>query len=58
MRRLNSGHTTPLKVATKLLMVLGFAAGTLLVSISPASADPKCVDVYPRDGWGTTVCTP
>ena len=58
MPSLDSGHLTPLRIVTKLLMVLGLAAGTLLVSAHPASADPKCVDVYPRDGWGTTVCTP
>jgi hypothetical protein len=58
MRRLNSGHSTPLKVATKLLMVLGLTSGTLLISASPAAADPKCVDVYPSGSLGTTVCTP
>ena len=54
----NSGHRNPPRFVTKLLMVLGLTAGTLLVAASPASADPKCVDVYPSDGWGTTVCTP
>jgi hypothetical protein len=39
-------------------MVLGLAAGTLLATAGPASADGKCVDIYPSDGWGTTICTP
>jgi hypothetical protein len=38
-------------------MVLGLAVGTLLATAGPASADPKCVDVY-KNGYGTTVCTP
>ena len=57
MRRLNSGHSTPLKVATKLLMVLGLTAGTLLATASPASAEGQCFYVY-QAGYGTLVCTP
>ena len=55
--RSNRAHRTFPRWVTRLLMVLGLAAGTLLATAGPASADGKCVDVY-RDGVGTTLCTP
>ena len=57
MRSVSDGHRSLPRIVTKLLMVLGLAVGTLLATASPASAG-KCVDVYPSDNWGTTVCTP
>jgi hypothetical protein len=53
----SSGHLSLPQFVARLLMVLGLAAGTLLVSANPASAGGKCVDVY-QNGYGTTVCTP
>lgn len=53
----NDRHRILPRWATRLLMVLGVTAGTLLVSAVPASADPQCFLVY-QNGVGTTVCTP
>jgi hypothetical protein len=53
----NDRHRTFPQLVTRLLMVLGLAAGTLLVAADAASADPTCFDVY-RGPYGTTVCTP
>jgi hypothetical protein len=49
-------HRTLSRFVTRLLMVLGLAAGTLLVAAGPAAAG-SCIDVY-QNGYGTTVCTP
>jgi hypothetical protein len=57
MRSVSKGHRTPLRFATKLLMVLGLSAGTLLAAAAPASAEGQCFYVY-QNGVGTTVCTP
>jgi hypothetical protein len=57
MRSISNGHRSLPRIVTKLLMVLGLAAGTLLAVASPASAGGRCVDAY-VDDWGTTVCTP
>jgi hypothetical protein len=56
MPSLNSGHRSPLKLVTKLLLVLGLGAGTLLAGAAPASAG-QCYYVY-QNGVGTKVCTP
>ena len=55
MRSISDGHRSPPRIVTKLLLVLGLAAGTLLATAGTASA--KCVDAY-VDQYGTTVCTP
>jgi hypothetical protein len=52
----SSGHLSLPQFVARLLMVLGLAAGTLLVAAGPASAG-SCFDVY-QNGYGTTVCTP
>lgn len=53
-----SNHRRLSHLVARCLLILGFAGGALLATAGPAAADQYCVDVYPQQSWGTTVCTP
>jgi len=57
MLSLDRRHRTLSRFGHQLLLVLGLAAGTLLVAAGPGPQPASCVDVY-QNGYGTTCAPP